>query len=220
MNKEQKTDVLLQMMEQPEQYSEQQWLDILSDEECRELYTMMAMTQGAVDAAQADATLTEKETEEELMKVKNERIKSEKLKVPFFISHKVAAAFLAAAFLGGLTWAISPLLTSSKEKRTQPTQVTAPSLIGRAGGESSILFTDIRLDSMLTVVAQHYDKAVYFGNDELKGLRIHTRWNPEDSLAVFIESLNELDGLQLTEQRDTIFVQGKTHPSPFLVGRE
>ena len=202
MNKEQKTDVLLQMMEQPEQYSEQQWLDILSDEECRELYTMMAMTQGAVDAATP---------------LHDERGAR---RVEWVSFRKIAAIFLSAAFLGGLAWAISPLLTSSKEKRTQPTQVTAPSLIGRAGGESSILFTDIRLDSMLTVVAQHYDKAVYFGNDELKGLRIHTRWNPEDSLAVFIESLNELDGLQLTEQRDTIFVQGKTHPSPSLVGRE
>ena len=38
-------------------------------------------------------------------------------------------------------------------------------------------------------------------------LRIHTKWNPKDSLEAFMESLNELDGLKLTEQRDTIFVQ-------------
>ena len=60
---------------------------------------------------------------------------------------------------------------------------------------------------MLAIVSQHYGKAVSFGNEQLKGLRIHTKWNQEDSLAVFIESLNELDGLQLTELRDTIFVQ-------------
>jgi len=60
---------------------------------------------------------------------------------------------------------------------------------------------------MLTVVAAHYGKAVFFGDEELKALRIHTRWNQEDSLASFIENMNELDNLQLTEQRDTIFVQ-------------
>ena len=50
MNNEPKTDVLLRMMEQPERYTEEQWRDILSDSECRELYTLMALTKGAIDA--------------------------------------------------------------------------------------------------------------------------------------------------------------------------
>ena len=33
-----KTEQLLKMLEHPEQYSEQQWQEILADEECRELY--------------------------------------------------------------------------------------------------------------------------------------------------------------------------------------
>jgi hypothetical protein len=60
---------------------------------------------------------------------------------------------------------------------------------------------------MLAIVSQHYGKAVFFGEEQLRGLHIHTKWNPEDSLAAFIENLNELDELSLTEQRDTIFVQ-------------
>ena len=44
-----KTDLLFQMMEQPQAYTEQQWQEILSDEECRELYTLMAKTQSAFD---------------------------------------------------------------------------------------------------------------------------------------------------------------------------
>ena len=74
-------------------------------------------------------------------------------------------------------------------------------------GGGLLLFADVRLDSMLAIVSQHYGKAVFFGDEELKALRIHTKWNREDSLAAFIENLNELDGLSLTEQRDTIFVQ-------------
>ena len=38
-----KTDLLFQMMEQPHAYTDQQWQEILADEECRELYTLMIL---------------------------------------------------------------------------------------------------------------------------------------------------------------------------------
>jgi hypothetical protein len=251
MKNEPKTEVLLRMMEQPERYTEEQWNDILSDNECRELYTLMAMTRGAIDAAKADTELTDEEIErewEKLIKVKNEGVnfrssesnqaslncrvvtkvseaKSEKYTLPeesdsihegnsyfsFFTFHfsfkKIAAIFLAAAFLGGIAFAAYRVLSY---RQTPPTDVSIlnaqPSTLN-SEADGLVLFADIRLDSMLTTVAAHYGKAVFFGNEDLKGLRIHTKWNPKDSLEAFMESLNELDGLKLTEQRDTIFVQ-------------
>ena len=229
MKNETKTDVLLRMMEQPKLYSEEQWYDILSDSECRELYTLMAMTRGSFDAAKADAELTEEEIErewEKVMKVKSERVKSEKYILPeesdtvhernsyfsFFTFHfsfkKIAAVFLAAAFLGGLAWAFVPLLrTNHTTEPPQPTKVSAPSLQGRAGGGSSISFSNLRLDSILTVVATHYDRAVCFRDTALQALRLSTTWDSEDSLSVFLGTLNEFDGLRLTDERDTIFVE-------------
>ncbi|MBQ6433364.1 MAG: DUF4974 domain-containing protein [Bacteroidaceae bacterium] len=245
MKNEPKTDVLLHMMEQPERYTEEQWRDILRDSECRELYTLMAMTHGSVAAAKADAELTEEEIEREWEKVKDPPLtlpcregvecvegcilSSSKVTTPSLQGrvrggssslHRIAAIFLAAAFLGGLTWAISPLIRQ-KEKAPRSAGVSTLPLEGERGGGLEregglLLFADVRLDSMLTVVAAHYGKAVFFSDEELKALRIHTKWNQEDSLASFIENLNELDELSLTEQRDTIFVQGKTLPSPSL----
>ena len=204
-----KLEILLDMIEHPERYTEQQINELLTDEEMRKHFDVMVRLRGAYD----------------VMKVKSERMKSENNYLPkesntvhegnslfsfstFHFSYKkIAAIFLAAAFLGGLAWALVPHLRSQRTAEpSQPTKESAPSLTGRAGGES-VLFADIRLDSMLTVVAAHYGKAVFFGNEDLKGLRIHTKWNPKDSLEAFMESLNELDGLKLTEQRDTIFVQ-------------
>ena len=205
-----KLEILLDMIEHPEHYTEQQINELLTDEEMRKHFDVMVRLRGAYD----------------VMKVKSERMKSENNYLPkesntvhegnslfsfssFHFSYKkIAAIFLAAAFLGGLAWALVPLLHSRYTAEPPlPTKVSAPSLQGRAGGGSAILFADSRLDSMLTVVAAHYGKAVFFGNEDLKGLRIHTKWNPKDSLEAFMESLNELDGLKLTEQRDTIFVQ-------------
>lgn len=132
--------------------------------------------------------------------------KSEKYKSLFI--RKIAAVFIVVAFLGGLAWAFVPLLRSQHTAEpTQPTKVSAPSLQGRAGGESSISFSNLRLDSILTIVAAHYECEVCFRDTTAQALRLSTVWDREDSLSVFLETLNEFDGLRLTDERDTIFVE-------------
>ena len=241
MENEPKTEVLLRMMEQPERYTEEQWRDILSDNECRELYTLMAMTRGCVDAAKADAELTDEEIEREWEKVKDPPLtlpcregvecvegcvlSSSKVTTPSLQGrvrggssslHRIAAVFIAAAFLGGLAWALVPRLRSHHTAEpSQPTKVSAPSLTGRAGGESGLLsFSNLRLDSILTIVAAHYECEVCFRDTTAQALRLSTVWDRDDSLSVFLETLNEFDGLLLREERETLFVE--THPSPSL----
>ena len=132
--------------------------------------------------------------------------KSENYKSLFI--RKIAAVFIVVAFLGGLAWAFVPLLRSQHTAEpTQPTKVSAPSLQGRAGGESSISFSNLRLDSILTIVAAHYECKVCFRDTTAQALRLSTVWDREDSLSVFLETLNEFDGLRLTDERDTIFVE-------------
>ena len=249
MKSEPKTDVLLHMMEQPERYTEEQWRDILSDSECRELYTLMAMTRGSFDAAKADAALTDEEIEgewEKVMKVKNEGVnfrssesnqarlncrvvtkvseaKSEKYILPeesdavhegnsyfsLFTFHfslkKIAAIFLAAVFLGGLAWAFVPLLRP-KEEVSPTAEVTTLPLKGEQGG-GLLSFANVRLDSILTVVAGHYGLEVSFRDEAPRELRFTITWNRRLPIASFVSSLNEFDGLLLTEERDTLFVE-------------
>ena len=253
MSNEPKTDVLLRMMEQPERYTEEQWRDILSDSECRELYTLMSMTKGAIDANRIK--VSDEDVDEAWKKVKDppltlqgpplKSILSEHSIVPSSVHplregvvtsedesmlpskhstplptregqgggssslHRIAAIFLLAAFLGGLAWAFVPLLrTNQMTESPQPTKVSAPSLTGKAGGESaSISFSNLRLDSILAVVAAHYDCEVCFRDTTAQALRLSTMWDTEDSLAVFLQTLNEFDGLRLTDEHDTIFVE-------------
>ncbi len=219
---------LLEMLDNPDAYTEPEIRDIInSDDETRETYRfMVAAKQGYRPRQTRKPEDAEEAWRRFESKMKNERVKSKKYKSPTLaekfqsskrksnfslfthslFTHKVAAIFIAAAFVGGLAFAAYRVLVPQEVQ--QRTEVTTPSLTGRAGGESSlVLFADVRLDSLLSVVAEHYCKTVFFGDKELKGLRIHTKWNPKDSLEAFIKSLNELDGLKLTEQRDTIFVQ-------------
>lgn len=121
---------------------------------------------------------------------------------------KVAASFIGVLLVTGLAYAAFRILSPAKEQqRTEVSTLNAQRSSLNYSPDGFVLFADIRLDSMLAIVSRHYSKTVSFSNEELKGLRIHTKWNQEDSLAAFIGNLNELDELQLTELRDTIFVQ-------------
>lgn len=205
MNNEPKTDLLLRMMEQPELYTDEQWCDILSDYECRQLYTLMALTKGATDAARADAALTDEEIEEEWEKV---------MKVHSFTFHfslkKIAAVLLTAVFLGGLAWAFVPHFITPKANAPQSAEATTPRLDGEREGVLPVSFNDMRLDSILSVVATHYHHAVCFRDSSLRALHFYTTWDDSQPIDSFLTTLDEFEGLRLSRERDTIFVESET----------
>ena len=182
--------MLLRLMDEPEAMTEAQLQELLADEEVREMYGLMS------------------DCKKVYKRMNSERMKNKKYEL-LFTFRKIAAVFIVVAFLGGLAWAFVPLLrTNQMTESPQPTKVSAPSLTGRAGGESaSISFSNVRLDSILTVVAAHYNCEVCFRDTTAQALRLSTVWDREDSLAVFLQTLNEFDGLRLTDERDTIFVE-------------
>ena len=58
-----KTDLLFQMLEQPERYSEAQWQEILADDECRELYTLMAKVKSTAPSPEVSGETIDAEWE-------------------------------------------------------------------------------------------------------------------------------------------------------------
>ena len=187
---------LLRLMDEPERVTEAQLQELLSDEEVRKAYDVMA----------------------DCKKV----YQREKLHTPTLPSrhgqsaqrqgwiYRIAAVFLGAVLLCGLAWAIIPHIISSHTDSPQSAQVTT-SLPHREeqGGGSSLRFDDVRLDSILTVVSAHYGKAFSFRDEEAKGMKFIMTWDPDTPLSDFIDGLNLFDGLCLTLQHDTIFVEIK-----------
>ena len=187
---------LLRLMDEPEAMTEAQLQELLSDEEVRKAYDVMA----------------------DCKKV----YQREKLHTPTLPSrhgqsaqrqgwiYRIAAVFLGAVLLCGLAWAIIPHVISSHTDSPQSAQVTAPlSHREEQGGGSSLRFDDVRLDSILTVVSAHYGKAFSFRDEEAKGMKFIMTWDPDTPLSDFIDGLNLFDGLCLTLQHDTIFVEIK-----------
>ena len=211
-----KLELLLDMIEHPERYTEQQINELLADEEMRKHYDVMVRLRGAYDVKKEEDPPLTLPIREGVVTIEDESTLPSTHSTPSLTGrvrggsalYRIAAIFLAAAFLGGLAWAIIPHFISPKTDSPQSAQVSAPSLTGRAGGESSLIrFSDIRLDSILTVVSAHYGKTVCFRNEKPRSMKLITTWNPADSLAAFIDHLNMFDYLNLTLQGDTIFVE-------------
>ena len=177
---------LLRLMDEPEAMTEAQLQELLSDEEVRKAYDVMA-----------DCKKLYQKPQQEPLSVKWLQLGHR---------FRIAAVFLGAVLLCGLAWAIIPHIISSHTDSPQPVQVSTP-LLGRGGGGSSVRFDDVRLDSILTVVSAHYGNAVSFRDEEPRSMKLITTWNPDESLEAFVDHLNMFDYIHLILKNDTIFVE-------------
>ena len=205
ISKMNKTDLLFQMMEQPHAYAEQQWQEILSDEECRELYSLMAKTKSTFDA--------QKDIDDETIDDEWKRLTTSSI-------HKwlrVAAMFIGVLLISGIAiaamlWIASPPPSKGgdAESPVSCTQTPPPS----EGLGEAVHFSNTPLDSVLSVVSAHYGHAVCFRNDTLRQLRFTIGWDSVQPLSTFLNDVNEFEGLQLVDERDTIFVNAEKEVQP------
>ena len=122
-----KTDLLLQMMEQPHRYTADQWQEILADEDCSELYTLMSKTRSAVEAERADEEITEHMIDEEWQRLEHVHSRQR-----FSVFYKIAAMFSGILMVSGIAYATIYLAfhTANVERTsktsTQDTRIIKP----------------------------------------------------------------------------------------------
>ena len=197
INKMNKTDLLFQMMEQPQAFTEQQWQEILSDEECRQLYSMMAKTKSAFKAQK---------------KIDDKTIDDEWKRLTVSANHRwlhVAAMFVGILLLSGIAIAAIYVLVPHIAPEGASTASRTESVVSPQGGEGGgtfVRFSNTSLDSVLSVVSLHYNHAVCFRSDALRQLRFTIAWDSIEPLATFLDNVNEFEGLHLVDERDTIFI--------------
>lgn len=120
---------------------------------------------------------------------------------------RVAAVLLIAAIVGGMAYAVVHMvdglqMPSTNVGKDSLSHMETPSI----DGKEKVLFDNVRLDSIVSVVAAHHGRQVCFVDDELREVRLSTMWKKDTPLDAFIDILNEFEGLALTDERDTIFV--------------
>ncbi len=209
-----KTDLLLQMMDQPQHYTAEEWQEILADEDCRELYTLMSKTQGAIDAARAEQEVTD-----DMIDAEWQRLYSVHSNFQF---RKFAAMFVGILMLSGIAFAAIQSLTPSPSPKdegssytqTQDTVVkhSASPSAGKRSGEAHI-YDNVPLGEIFEELSAYYHVKVVYQNDDAPRLRLFYQWKPEYTLEKVVEMLNNFEWIQIETENDTLFIRTTAIPA-------
>ena len=211
-----KTDLLLQMMETPQDYTVAEWQEILANDECRELYTLMSKMQSVMDADRAEERVTDEMIDAEWQQLK-----------PVASNHstgfyKIAAMIISVVMLSGIAYAAIYMVQQYQEPATEsvspsgtahPVSHDAVSVpADTIAAPQPILYDNVPLEKILADVSTYYHIKVVYRDDAARHYRLFYQWRPEYSLKVFVEMLNNFEALQLLLENDTLFVSSSEEP--------
>ena len=217
-----KTDLLFQMLDTPEDYSEAQWQDILADEECREIYTLMAKTKSAAQSSQ----ITDDEIDAEWQRL---TLSNRKHTFTIPLWRKIAAAAAIVIALFGFTYAAIRTgffgiekKTTAKEtpnkvekadtKDNEPTiqeisQNTEESTENAPVKTEPRLYDNVPLEQILTELSAYYHVDVEYQSEDVRSLRLYYQWEPDYSLDKVVEMLSHFETFNIHLENDKLIVE-------------
>ncbi|MBQ9649714.1 MAG: DUF4974 domain-containing protein [Prevotella sp.] len=210
-----KTDLLLQMLEHPQAYSADEWQQILLDEECRELYTLMSKTRSAIDAARADEQITDQVIDEEWQRFEAHS----SLHTPHTTLRKLAASFIGLLLVSGIALAAVQIVRNRAGGDLQsPTQevlrsnshqpaVPADTLTADTNIKQTVTFDDVLFDQMLSEIADYYHSEAVFQNEEARQLRFYFVWYQDQPLDKVVETLNHFESVNIVMDDKKLIVR-------------
>lgn len=208
-------DRLLEMLDHPEAFSEQEIMDIINcDEATRETYRQLVKVNRARNLQNSvhhpvdvDAAWQQFERKH-LAQPKRDRRWL-----------RIAAAIAGIMLMTGIAWAAVHTL-SHKDKTQAETAVTAPAeddaivtdepAVSDTTAEAMvvpIVFDNVPLDEMLVEIAAYYGMTVDVQNDEVRDLRFHYVWNKDDGLSKVLRDLNHFNSVNIEQKEDRLIVQ-------------
>ena len=210
---DEKTKMLLDAQEHPEQFTDEALRHMQDDSEIRAL--MEATAQGK-RAMMKHQPLASQETIDAAWQ--DFEAKHFPKTVKMSILHKVAASFIGLLFVSGIAFAAvhivrnysnavgedvkSPTLEkkiSDSHQQALPTDTTAT--------VPPVVFDNVTLDSILPQIAQHYGYTVSFRSDKSKPLRLFLTWNPQDSIQKVTDKLNLFEQIHIMLDEQTMIVE-------------
>lgn len=210
-----KTDLLLQMMEHPQAYSADEWQQILLDDECRELYTLMSKTRSAIDAARAEEQITDQVIDDEWQRLCATTHQAAQHTSQF---RKIAASVIGVLIVSGIALAAIHIARQHQEQKAMKVaDATAaansspftlhPSLTEDTVAMQPVIYDNIPLEKMLPEIAAHYDVKVTFANEEVREFRFRFVWNPQQGIEQAVSDLNQFERLKVTLRDKEITVE-------------
>ena len=209
-----KTDLLLEAVEHPERFSDEDLASLFADPEIRDLYGMMC--KGA--DAMADIPTTDIDREWEVFAGRHMQGRPRFLRLPLSrqaaaILIGVAASLAVAATIGISHSAGRPEAAPAAEppreadlaapaaRTPQDTMPTPASPM-----PETVTFKDESLEHIISAIAARHGAAVRFKSDAAHHLRLYFKWEQALPLAETVNQLNNFGQINIVLDRDTLTV--------------
>ena len=203
---------LLEMLDNPEAYTEQEIQDIINrDEDTRETYRMMVEAKRSSRQRQADKPVDVDAAWQKF----NQKVQPKQHSFGWI---KIAASFVGVLLVSGIAFAAIQIVryTQQHTLKTEevintpnPANVTPTDTLtsDTIATPQPIIYDNIPLEKMLPEIAAYYNVKVTFVNDEARQLRFRFVWNPQKGIEQVISDLNQFEHLIVTLKDNQITVK-------------
>ena len=233
----QKWDMLLDLLEHPEKYSETQKDELLGDEEVNELYQQLVETRQSLDFAKSKEKMKMPSIDAEWEKLKDEMKLKEVMKqnaetqqtaklFSLWSPMRKVAAVAAVLVVSGITFAAIHLVTRSHQasdfdntelvasRKDSVQQVSAPqkSNIEEKTDSASLaqlplVYENAELQNILTPIAGHFHLQVTYQNESARHIRLFLQLEKNMSLDDIIELMNHFEKVNIRHEGQTLIVE-------------
>lgn len=233
----QKWDMLLDLLEHPEKYSETQKDELLGDEEVNELYQQLVETRQSLDFAKSKEKMKMPSIDAEWEKLKEEKQQKEEMSqnaetqqtaklFSLWSPMRKVAAVAAVLVVSGITFAAIHLVTRSHQpsdnsntelvasQKDSIQQVSAPqkSNIEEKTDSASLaqlplVYENAELQNILTPIAGHFHLQVTYQNESARHIRLFLQLEKNMSLDDIIELLNHFEKVNIRHEGQTLIVE-------------
>ena len=233
----QKWDLLLNLLEHPEKYSETQKNELLGDEEVNELYQQLVEIRQSLDFAKSKEEMKLPSIDAEWEKQKEEKQQKEEMSqnaetlqtaklFPLWSPMRKVAAVAAVLVVSGITFAAIHLVTRSHQasdnsntelvssRKDSIQQVSAPqkSNIEEKTDSASLaqlplVYENAELQNILTPIAGHFHLQVIYHNESARHIRLFLQLEKNMSLDDIIELMNHFEKVNIRHEGQTLIVE-------------
>ena len=199
METNEKIERLLDMIEHPEHYTEEEMQKILADKETREYYDLIIKADDAYTKSHdvdVDKALQEFETKH----------------LQHFSWSKIAAVFIGILLVSGVAYAAivlnkNPSEKQAKQKAQIDTVITdkAPKSIDTETTDADTTttqkgqsFDNVEFQTILDNISSYYKLNVVYNSDKSRHLRLHFYWDKSKDAETIVESLNHFENVNIT----------------------
>ena len=209
-----KSELLLRMLENPEQYSDEQLLELLADEECRELYEAMRLSADAFQMEDAKAGLKDEEWQK--FSMTQDADSDGRTARRHYSLSKIAALFIGVLMLSGIAYAAYRMAHRAGDDSQKPVQempmANSPQQVlmeepTDSVKQAPIVFENAELQTMLNEMATYYNYKVTFRTEAAKHIRLYFTWDKASKIEDVVATFNKFERIHVSIENQTLVVE-------------